>query len=376
MSSRHALQGQLSPSRGVHGKPGRGARVSNRLPEPCGTLSAAVARSLTTEGGSRPAPRPSDVRTVDDPLADRDFQLALWMLYELHYRGFEEVPDVLEWDPLLLAARAALEHRFEEAVRALAEPGADPGVLAELTRGAASEPPADVADEVVRRLVDMTRGGAEGGAAAYLAEHATAEQFVSYLRQRAVYHLRESDPQSFVLPRIGGPAKVALAELQYDEYGAGRPDRLHQQIFARGLEALGLTTDLTTYVDEAEAETLASVNTMSLFALNRRLRGAALGHLAAFEATSSLPCAKVADGARRLGLPEEVVDYYEEHVEADAVHEQLAIRSICGALVAEDPRLAPDVVMGAAACLAVDGLAADVLVARWRDEPIDAGVAS
>ena len=349
MSSRHALQHPLSPTSDDTGK-----SVLSSLPEPCGPLSEAVIRALTVPDGPRPVPPARAARAVTDPLTDRDFQLALWLLYETHYRGFRGVDPALEWDPLLIAARVPLERLFEESVRELA------GVPEE-----ASTP-----DEVVTALTRMTVGE-ESELATFLSREATADQFRAYLAERAVYHLRESDPHSFLLPRIGGPAKVALAELQYDEYGAGRPDRLHSDIYARALESVGLTTDLPTHVDAAGAATLASVNVISLFALNRRLRGASAGHLAAFEATSSLPCSLIAKGAQRLGLPEPVIDYYQEHVEADSVHEQLAIRDICGALVAAEPELAADVVFGAAACLAVDALAADALLAQWRDLPAD-----
>ena len=56
---------------------------------------------------------------------------------------------------------------------------------------------------------------------------------------------------------------------------------------------------------------------MSLLGLNRRLRAASLGFLAAFEATSSSPSRKIAGGLERLGFPAEMVEYYTEHVEAD-----------------------------------------------------------
>ena len=41
---------------------------------------------------------------------------------------------------------------------------------------------------------------------------------------------------------------------------------------------------------------------MSLFGLHRRLRGALVGHLAAFEMTSSIPNRRYGDGLRRLGV--------------------------------------------------------------------------
>ncbi|NYI99857.1 hypothetical protein HNR19_000556 [Nocardioides thalensis] len=326
---------------------------------------------MTTTSGAAPrhAPSRSDAVRVVDPLTDRDFQLALWMLYELHYRGFDDVDPELEWDPLMISSRSMLEGLFERAVRTFV--GLHPGHALD---GSTDGPATSAA--VVDELVAMTSSDVISDLASFLQRKASEDQFRHYLAQRAVYHLRESDPQSFVLPRLDGAAKAALAGLQFDEYGAGRADRLHATLYATALESLGMSSDVAAYVDDVDATALASVNLMSLFALNRRLRGAALGHLAAFEATSSVPCRMIAQGARRLGLPEAVADYYDEHVEADSVHEQVAIREICGSLVADDAGLATDVLFGAAACLAVDGLAGDVLLRRWREQPAAVEAAS
>jgi hypothetical protein len=114
------------------------------------------------------------------------------------------------------------------------------------------------------------------------------------------------------------------------------------------------------------AATLAVNNAMSLFGLHRRLRGAAMGHLAAFETTSSLPCRRFAMGIRRLQMDETVADYFDEHVEADAVHEQLALRDICGTLVAENPMLAEDVLFGAAVCGRLDAVVAEQTLDAWQ----------
>jgi pyrroloquinoline quinone (PQQ) biosynthesis protein C len=202
--------------------------------------------------------------------------------------------------------------------------------------------------------------------ARHLQREATREEVVDFLRQRSLYHLKESDPHAFVVPRLDGRAKVALAELQYDEYGAGRPDRLHAQLFADALEACGLDSTYGAYVDEVPGHTLAVNNVMSLLALQRRLRGAALGHLAAFEATSSVPCRRIAAGIERVGLPDVVAAYFHEHVEADAVHEHVAMRDICGSLVEDHPDLRRDVLFGVAACLYLDVLAAEALLSTWR----------
>jgi hypothetical protein len=105
---------------------------------------------------------------------------------------------------------------------------------------------------------------------------------------------------------------------------------------------------------------------MSLFGLHRRWRGAALGHLACVEMTSSEPSRRYSSGLRRLGHDERTTVFYDEHVEADAVHEQIASVDMCGSLVAEDPSLADDVLFGAACSLALDGLAAAHLLGAWE----------
>jgi hypothetical protein len=205
--------------------------------------------------------------------------------------------------------------------------------------------------------------------AAYVHRNASAEQVRQLLRWRTLYHLREADPTAFVVPRLGVRPKAALMELQYDEYGGGDPNRLHSHLFAKGVAACGLDPTPGAYVDEVPAEVLELNNAMTLFGLHRRLRGAALGHLAAFEATSSLPSRRMAQGLARLELPDELIAYYREHVEADAVHEQLAVRTICGSLLEEDPGLLGDVFLGAFTCLDLEDRMANRLLEEWADTP-------
>ena len=71
-------------------------------------------------------------------------------------------------------------------------------------------------------------------------------------------------------------------------------------------------------------------------------------------------------GVRRLGLPETMADYFDEHVEADAVHEQLALREICGRLVEAEPGLLGDVLLGAAVCGVLEAEAAERMLRSWE----------
>jgi len=298
-----------------------------------------------------------DLHDVDLPplppsvLDDDDFQLSLWMLYELHYRGFDGLDDH-EWSPDAVDLRVRLEAEFES----------------ELVRHTAAHLryALQLGGDLTEQLAALIEALDGPNLAGFLQREATLEQVREFLAQRSLYHLKESDPHAFVLPRIDGRAKVALAELLYDEYGGGRPDRLHARMYADAMDAAGLDSRYGTYVDLVPASTLAVNNLMSLLGLNRRLRGAALGHLAAFESTSAVPCRRIAAGIERVGLPDVVAAYFHEHVEADSVHEQVVIHDICESFLDDEPAQLPDVLFGVAACLYLDRLAAAQMLTEWR----------
>ena len=307
-------------------------------PKARGPLSAAVVDAL--HGAARP-------QWDDVPPADEnDLQLSLWVLYELSFRGFEDVDAAREWDPHLLDLRGRLEGPLEQRWR---------------QRASATEVGDPFPDELMRLIED--HGGAS--LAGFVRREATRDQVLELMRWRSVYHLKEADPTSFTVPRLPVRAQAALAALQYDEYGGGDPARLHRHLFACGMSDAGLRPDEGAYVDDAPAIVLEQNNALSMFGLHRRLRGASSGHLAAFEATSSLPSRKMAGGIRRVGLPESLAAYYDEHVEADAVHEQLAVRLICGTLVEDEPETRADVVLGAFTCLDLENRFATWALDRW-----------
>ena len=327
------------------------------LPHPRGPLSSHVVESLGHPDRRRlvPALGPEPVTH------DADAQLALWVLYELHYRGFDDVQEDREWDLDLLALRRDLETRFEHELR-------------DATRDRLAQH--DACQDVGDDLFALVAADDSPSPAAFLQRHATRDQALDFLRERSLQQAKESDPQAFVVPRLTGPPKAALAELQYDEFGGGRPERLHQTLYANALEAAGLDASYGAHVDSISAVSLASANAMSLFALHRRLRGAAVGHFAAFEASSSAPSRRIAAGLERLGFPAAVAAYFHEHVEADAVHEQVAVRDVCGGLVAQEPHLRDDVLLGAAVALHLEGLSAVELLDRWCSSSLDEEVAS
>lgn len=322
-------------------------RTEPRLPAARAEVSEALIACLTGSGRALPDPpdRPGD--GVADALADEDLQLALYVCYELHYRGFAGVDPRWEWEPRLLEFRRRLESVFEEALAA-AVPAA---------------PPVD-AGTIPQALLELTsRPGPP--LSVYLEEQASREQLLEFVVHRSAYHRKEADPHSWAIPRLAGPAKAALIEIQADEYGGGRAERMHQELFGATMAALGLDPAYGAYLDATPAPTLATVNLMSLFGLHRRWRGALVGHLAAFEMTSTAPNRRYGNGLRRLGFGPEATGFYDEHVQADSVHELVAAYDLAGGLARQEPELAGDICFGAAACLELDRRAAVHLLDRW-----------
>lgn len=327
------------------------------LPQPRGPVSEAIF------DGIRGAVPPSSgewtgadvgVRRLaaDDILDDGDAQIALWALYELHYRSFDDVDGRWEWNPGLLGIRQRLENPFEEAIRT--------ATLEDVNEVLAAD------GDLAERLFALTETYDAPALAEHVQRRATAEQVRELMLLRSVYHLKEADPHSWAIPRLTGAAKAGLVELQFDEYGDGRAERVHQDLFAETLRGVSLDDAYGAYVDDVPANVLAVSNAMSLFGLHRRLRGAAMGHLGAFEATSSIPCRRYAAGIRRCGFGDAAAFYFDEHVEADAVHEQLALRGICTSLVADEPDLERDVILGAVTCLMLDKRVAQDLMRAWE----------
>jgi hypothetical protein len=319
------------------------------LPEPRGRLTEALFAALTHPVHAlAPPPLPD---AIGDPLLDEDLQLALYACYELHYRGLPGVDEAWEWEPSLLALRRDLEALFQAGLEELAGPPS-----------AAEAVPAEEIDVALRAIAEADDGPSLSKA---LERDGTLEQLHEFLVHRSAYQLKEADPHTWAIPRLSGPPKAALVEIQADEFGGGRPERVHARLFADAMEAVGLDARYGAYVDHIPAITLATVNLMSMLGLHRRRRGAIVGHLALFEMTSSLPNRRYGNAVRRLGFTSErATAFFDEHVEADAVHEAVASVDLAGGLVRMEPALAGDLLWGARTLAALE--------ARWGSHLLDA----
>lgn len=326
----------------------RGAERRLVLPASRGVLTERLFSALL--GYDEEPLEAAQVETPASPLNDDDLQLALYVAYELHYSAIEGVDPEWEWAPALIGFRGALEREF----------------LAGLDALGFGDEPLDTTSAIGEALQQIVAADDGPPLSRFAETRATREQMLEHVVHRSAYQLKEADPHSWAIPRLNGPAKAALIEIQFDEYGEGRPERIHAELFAGTMRAMGLDDRYGAYLGWLPGITLATVNLMSMFGLHRTRRGALVGHLAGFEMTSSIPNRRYGNALRRLGYGRDATAFYDEHVEADAVHENIAAWDLAGGLASAEPALAADIVYGVRALLALEGLWATHLLSCWE----------
>jgi len=200
-----------------------------RLPGPRGHMSSALVAALRLP----PPPRPALLVSggTREAWLDDDLQLSLWICYELRMRGFDDVAAGWEDHPALAQFHAALETRWEQALRSLTE---------------------------VTSPVALS-----------------AEGLTELRRHHAFWQPRRE-------------MRSVLRDIQGDAYGT-RSERTHSVLFTVTLRDL----EPSVGVDEMPAPTLALANALSLFGLHRRLVGALVGFLTAVDTIGGDPFAQL-----------------------------------------------------------------------------------
>jgi hypothetical protein len=276
-----------------------------------------------------------------DPFGD-DLAVALHTCYEMHYQGLAGVAAEVEWSPAVLVFRRELERVFERALR-------DSVKIDE-----------DVAGALDELLVEPVPGN---GVSHFLRDEGEWWHLREYVVHRSIYHHKEADPHAWVIPRLWGRAKAALVAVEFDEFGGGHGDRVHAELYRGLMAACDLDVGYLSYFDDVPAPMIAVVNMMSLFGLHRRLRGAMVGHFAAAEITTAPSAGRMVKAIERLGGDPH---FFAEHVEADAVHEQVLRHDVIGDLLDREPDLAADVVFGVRATEFLEARFAEHVLASWR----------
>jgi hypothetical protein len=283
----------------------------------------------------------------DDPLFGDDSALALYCLYELHYRGFDSVDVDWEWNAGLIDWRGSLERAFLQRLRD------EVGVL----------PDAPKIPDALHELMAAAEGPS---LSAHLLRTGNAEQFREMAIHRSLYQLKEADPHTWAIPRLTGHSKAAAVEIQTDEYGVGVARDMHQNLFGVTMAELGLDPAYHAYLPMIPGWTLAGVNAVSFFGLHRRWLGAVVGHLAMFEMTSVEPMGANAAALRKMGFGADARHFFAVHVVADAHHQNVAADKLAKGLAEQRPELAGDVLFGGATVMTLETEAARRMIDAWE----------
>jgi len=325
--------------------------VPPALPTPRGELTECLVTRLRQRPGRLPHLRlPRDGLQVNE-----DLQLALHLSFGLHYDGFEGVADGWEWEPSFLELRARMVNEFLAFLIAETPSTWRPG--APIT-----------AATIQPTFEDVLASGAGASLSAHMVEHGTVEELREFLIHRSIYQLKEADPHTWAIPRLRSRAKAAMVTLQHDEYGEGVAGRSHAELFANTMADLDLDPTPGAYLDLVPGVSLATDNLVSALGLQRRWRGALVGHLAAFEMTSVRSMARYSSAIAKLGLPERAAEFYDVHVAADRLHAEIAKDDLLLGLAESDPKAIVDAPFGAAALLAVEWRFSAHLLDAWQHQ--------
>ena len=294
------------------------------IPWSRGPLSTAVIDALQRAPGSF---RMSGRVEVHDALRDDDFQLALYLSYEVRHRDFSGAD--WEWDADLLAFRGQLEQVFVARLRE------------EVTRRYPRQTPE--VDEAIDHVIFTST-------ARSLLQHFVAAGDVDQLRELFVH-------------RSASYSHDGRSEHDYRRPrgdGSAPPDA-----FAATLIALGLDPSLGSYVEMMPGVTLAMANLHSMFEVHHRWRGALIGQLAVQEMTAGGRTEKWGDALDRFGVVHSSTGHPSGDANFDARYAALARDHLVSGLLGADPELEGDVLFGAEATLMLDQNFCDHLLSAW-----------
>lgn len=155
----------------------------------------------------------------------------------------------------------------------------------------------------------------------------------------------------------------ALCEIQAGEYGVGHA-KTHAELFLAAVAGSGepATSDVYPLLPGAA---FATFNFLTAAGLNRSMRGAVIGQLALFEMDSVDPNQKMVHACERLGLSDDVTEFFRVHVLADAEHEVIAGRAFLDDYPLEEPGQVDNLLFGIRVQSHIDGVLAEHVVGAW-----------
>ncbi len=262
-----------------------------------------------------------------DPLDARDEALALLAVHDLHLAPIDQLGDRARWQhhPAVAGLKLRLEERYLERL--------------------GPHHPEEAGDEVkvVRAVRALAATDPVPAVYRWVAEDAGAAELLGFLALEGGPDGGFDDLVAVCQVGIDGTPKVELARNYWDEMGRGDPAKVHTELHRRLVQSTGLRAVPRR---DQPVEALERSLLGSLLATNRHLQPEMVGALGLVELQAGPRCRRVAQGLRRIGVPEDGLEFYVEHAVADPCHGKDWLDHVIAPL-AGDSRWAGGILRGA-----------------------------
>jgi hypothetical protein len=180
----------------------------------------------------------------------------------------------------------------------------------------------------------------------YLREQMSFEGYRYLLAIASFDGLIEASRLSRILGGAANEVQCTLVRVLLEEYGNGRYQRKHSTFFAQMLSELGLSTQPEAYFELVPWQVLASINHNFLLTECKRHFLRYNGGLAYFEVAGPAVYRDYLTAAKRLGLSDAAMGYWDLHIREDERHGRWMMDDVTLPLVDMYPDRAWQIVLG------------------------------
>lgn len=208
----------------------------------------------------------------------------------------------------------------------------------------------------------------------YLESEASVENFEIFFQSEII--VNSMFEEFIALTQLGAPAyiKIELAKNYWDEMGNGVDQKVHTEMFQKLLNHFGLRQVDLDRVANANPVALAQGNLFLMLSMQRKHFHETMGLLGAGEYLVPKRYQKVVDGARRVGLTDDTLEFYIEHIGIDTDHADEWFRNAIVPTVNRQPEVRLDMARGAYYRMLHIQAFSDVLFQLFAQQPLAATV--
>lgn len=276
--------------------------------------------------------------TQQDDTALRQAHLVLGSLYDWYFSS----PSIEQIDTMLSTVLDDIRMVLENAMLA--------AMLADIRGRDADSPLMSVPGDGksflpwYRRFISAHQASNHPFYRDFLENRASPEDMRFYLAQETSLDPRLDDILALMIMGTDGPEKMELTSNLWDEVGNGNQADAHATVFARTLDAAGVSTSFI--AENIMLESRICGNVSAALALSKRHYYKAIGYFGVTEYLTPRRFRSFVLGCKRLELPEAAYRYHALHIQIDSRHGPAWFKNVIVPAVIREPRCARDIALG------------------------------